>query len=181
MSIRHLLLTALGFFAAGALASQDYKSPLLQTRVKLEKERRNPVLYALVILREARVPGGIESISATCTPSFAEVSYPAVDGTVDEALRAAWKPNSNFRWAERDGQLSVTNSTGTEPSLLDVVVKQFSFDRTKTDRETTEDLFDLPEVKERATELRLVRYTQVIGFARSKKKIRTVPDILEVK
>jgi hypothetical protein len=128
-----------------------------------------PDYYAGNLLVAAGIRGGVEEKDETCSSSVKH-SYAEFRGTIRDALESVHSPNgSAYKWKQIDNALFI-QMVSQEKSLLDVTINKFSFDAEDDPIRIQMSLFGLPEVRERAQELRLRERGPEIGFTQPHRK-----------
>jgi hypothetical protein len=109
----------------------------------------------------AGVPGGIAS-NSTCG---AEETYDFVPSgrALPDVLGSIVSAEPRYRWYVDHDVANLIYSSG-EPTLLDVVISEFSFDRSMTEDEVVQRLLETPDVREGIIKLRLVSQPAEIGL-----------------
>jgi hypothetical protein len=154
-----------------ALTSAANPKPgsVLVKQVAMPAQKIVPELYATNILRAAGAPGGIEQIRDSCEFEK-EVQFPAQNGTVTALLETIDWGGLMHTLVEVDGTVTLKIlSHRSEPSLLDVNIKNFSFDKYARRSVVTGRILSLPEVRKRASNMGLKEFDRG-GFAGGKQK-----------
>jgi len=110
----------------------------------------------------------VESYLPECGKE-AEHEFPNFTGTITAALDKVSSGTDSYTWKEEHGTLLVQGAN-RKPSVLDIVVKSFSFRPNEPVLKTSGNLFSLPEVLQYMTAQGLTQWGPEIGFAQFKKK-----------
>lgn len=114
------------------------------------------------ILRAGHVPGGVVTVT-TCGANETYTFAP-VGSTLRDALDSVVIADPRYEWYIDEGAINLVPSS-KKPALLDVIIKDFKVNHTKTLDKVVRELLSSPEVRSRANELHLTQGAMQIGIA----------------
>jgi|SRR5579859_7766882 len=152
-------------FSGTACRAQRASQDMLQTTISLEHQVSSVSDQLNAIVTRARIPSGIESYSPDCNKK-AERDFPSFNGTIADALQSVVSVDNSYSWHQEHGVLMI-QANNRRPSVVDVVVRSFSFRRSDDVTKISGDLFTSPEVIQYKSEHKLRQLIHHLGFETS--------------
>jgi hypothetical protein len=155
-------LVSLSLAKVNDLQRREMLNDALERRVSLDRLNEITKTDALTrALGEAQVPGGVVTI-LNCNRAAKHTLTPT-GSSLRDVLNSVVSVEPQYKWQVKAGVVNVVPAAGG-PSLLNLRIGQFKVDNAQTIYEALNQLFAMPEVQARMTELKMRRGMTQLGI-----------------